>query len=209
MNRSELEELRQLSAAVGVKLPRSMNNSRTEREFFDKKGSMGVYFGRRCLQCLTALPVRARKDQRFCCNACKCASWRFIGGIREFEHRYGEGAVLHRAQRWAIALIGGRLGDMTDGHDLIYRRSPHEAAARRKRIYGSARYKPRQPGEMTWVEYKAQMERDEAAKKLEPFAGKPKKRRAGPGCRYKPAAPKWKPAARDVDTTFRGSSWSA
>jgi hypothetical protein len=66
-----------------------------------------------------------RKDQRFCCNACKCASWRFIGGIREFEHRYGEGAVLHRAQRWAIALIGGRLGDMTDGHDLIYRRSPH------------------------------------------------------------------------------------
>jgi hypothetical protein len=36
-------------------------------------------------------------------------------------------------------LIGGRLGDMTDGHDLIYRRSPQEAAARRKRIYGSAR----------------------------------------------------------------------
>ena len=99
MNRSELEELRQLSAAVGVKLPRSMNNSRTEREFFDKKGSMGVYFGRRCLQCLTALPIRARKDQRFCCNACKCASWRFIGGIGEFEHRYGEGAELRRAQR--------------------------------------------------------------------------------------------------------------
>jgi hypothetical protein len=23
-------------------------------EFFDKKGSIGVYFGRRCLQCLTA-----------------------------------------------------------------------------------------------------------------------------------------------------------
>ena len=44
---------------------------------------------------------------------------------------------------------------------------------------------------------------------LEPFAGKPKKRRAGPGCRYKPAAPKWKPGLRDVDTTFRGSSWSA
>jgi hypothetical protein len=98
---------------------------------------------------------------------------------------------------------------MTDAHDLIHRRSPQEAAARRKRIYGSARYKPRQPGEMTWNEYKAQMERDEAARKLEPFAGKPKKRRAGPGCRYKPAAPKWKPAARDVDTTFRGSFWSA
>jgi hypothetical protein len=78
----------------------------------------------------------------------------FIGGIREFEHRYGEGAVLRRAQRWAIALIGGQLGDMTDGHDLIYRRSPQEAAARRKRIYGSARYRPRQPGEMTWVEYR-------------------------------------------------------
>jgi hypothetical protein len=87
---------------------------------------------------------------------------------------------------------------MTDGHDLIYRRSPQEAAARRKRIYGSARYKPRQPGEMTWNEYKAQMEREEAARKLEPLAGKPKKRRAGPGCRYKPAAPKWKPGLRDV-----------
>jgi hypothetical protein len=61
---------------------------------------------------------------------------------------------------------------------------------------------------MTWSQYKAMMERDEAARKLE-LVGKPKKRRAGPGCRYKPAAPKWKPAARDVDTTFRGSSWSA
>jgi hypothetical protein len=143
------------------------------------------------------------------CNACKCASWRFIGGIREFERRYGEGAVLCRAQRRASALIGGRLGDMTDSRDLIYRRSPQEAAARRKRIYGSTRYKPRQSGEMTWVEYKAQMERAEAARKLEPVAGKPRKRRAGPGCRYKPAAPKWKPGLRDVDTTFRGSSWSA
>jgi hypothetical protein len=34
---------------------------------------------------------------------------------------------------------------------------------------------------MTWVEYKAQMERDEAARKLEPFAGEPKKRRAVTG----------------------------
>jgi hypothetical protein len=111
-----------------------------------------------------------------------------------------EGAVLRRAQSWAIALIGGQLGDMTDGHDLIYRRSPQEAAARRKRIYGSARYKPRQPGgRRRWSETRRQG----------PFAGKPKKRRAGPGCRYKPAAPKWKPGLRDVDTTFRGSSWSA
>jgi hypothetical protein len=61
---------------------------------------------------------------------------------------------------------------------------------------------------MTWSQYKAMMERDEAARKLE-LVGKPKRRRAGPGCRYKPAAPKWKPGLRDVDTTFRGSSWSA
>jgi hypothetical protein len=79
-------------------------------------------------------------------------SWRFIGGIREFESQYGEGAVLRRAQGRAIALIGRRLGDMTDGHDLIYRRSPQEAAPRRKRLYDSAGYRPRQPGEVTWNE---------------------------------------------------------
>src|SRR5215467_6711759 len=56
-----------------------------------------------------------RTSERFCCNACKCASWRFIGGIREFERQYGEGAVLRRAQRRAIALIGRPLGDMTVG----------------------------------------------------------------------------------------------
>jgi hypothetical protein len=45
MNRSELDELRQLSAAVGLKLPHSMNNSRTEREFFDKKVRWGSTLG--------------------------------------------------------------------------------------------------------------------------------------------------------------------
>ena len=134
----------------------------------------------------------------------------------DFEHQSYDANFAHR--KWLD--MGGLIPAPTtvdeavarqaeiNGHDLIYRRSPQEAAARHKRIYGSARYKPRQ-GEMTRVEYKAQMERDEAARKLEPFAGKPKKRRAGPGCRYKPAAPKWKPGLRDVDTAFRGSFWSA
>jgi len=129
---------------------------------------------RRCLQCLVPLPPRARPDRRFYCEPCHAAWWRRHGGVRKFEARYG-------AEGLAVILSLQR--EFLTGEPI-----PRPRPIRRHLRGKDGRFWRPQPApegpRLTWNEYKALhgLDRRDERKPAEP----PKKRRHGPGCRYKP-----------------------
>jgi len=181
--------------ALGLSVPRSLYNTRTDRELSRKNLRVDC---RRCLQCLTALPVRARPDQRFCCRPCHTAWWRNHGSVRSFERRHGKAGIAVILAMQSEFLTGDTIPDRR----LMRRRRGKDG--RFCRLSDVPVKPPESP--MRWDDYKKLHNLDQ---RLEPIEPRPK-RRHGVGCRYKPMGKsKQSSSARDYGLPPRGSQWSA
>jgi hypothetical protein len=121
------------------------------REAITQRDLKSGYKGRVCLTCLCALPVDARRHKRFCSSGCRVNFWRRVKiGIRDFENECGECWTVRYLER--VGEMFGVVLGCSNARDQAFRHSPQERTARRKT---NPPYRPRQPGELTWNQYKA------------------------------------------------------